>query len=306
VAGKAVIACATVNLIFAVLDILTYLTGTADLFAPIRNANYSMLNDTEMAGFKRIVGSFTEASSFGALTLGYFGYTGKLWLLGAYPRVSGILALLSLTALVFSTSTTAYVGLCALLAFGYVETLIHALYRPATRATMVFLVGAPFIAALLVISIELSDTYSYYIKSLLDQMVLNKMSTDSGVERSSWNRQAIQNFVDTFGFGAGNGSVRSSSILFGIPASLGVLGTLLFGLFFSGVFLGKPKGPQFDRVDDAFRQGAKYACLGWFIAGATSGAVIDLGLPFFALAALAAARPARSKPGEFPAFRTTG
>jgi hypothetical protein len=135
---------------------------------------------------------------------------------------------------------------------------------------------------------------------------LNKMSTDSGVERSSWNRQAMQNFIDTFGFGVGNGSVRASSILFGIPASLGVLGTLLFGLFLAGVFLGKPRGLQFDHLDDAFRQAAKYACLGWFIAGATSGAVIDLGLPFFALAALACARPSRPKVESIPAFQNSG
>src|ERR1700692_2204177 len=58
VVGKAAMACATVNLIFAALDIVTYLTNTAELFAPIRNATYSMLNDSEIAGFKRIVGSF--------------------------------------------------------------------------------------------------------------------------------------------------------------------------------------------------------------------------------------------------------
>jgi hypothetical protein len=295
VLGKAALACATVNLVFAALDIATYMTGTADLFAPIRNASYSMLNDSEIAGFKRIVGSFTEASSFGAMTLGYFGFTGKLWLLGVQPRLTGLLAGLSLMALVFSTSTTAYVGLSILLSIGYLDTLMQALRRPVTIHMTVFLVGAPFVAAVSVVAILLSDTYSAYIKGLLDTMVLKKMSTDSGVERSSWNRQAIQNFLDTFGFGVGNGSVRASSILAGIPASLGVIGTLFFGLFFATLVLAKPKRTQSDALDDAFRQAAKYACLGWFISGATSGAVIDLGLPFFAFAAFASARPAHWK-----------
>src|SRR5437016_2985710 len=106
VLGKAALTCAAVNLVFAALDIATYSTGTAELLSPIRNATYSMLNDSDIAGFKRIVGSFTEASSFGAMTLGYFAFTGKLWLLGVYPRISGVLALLSLLALIFSTSTT--------------------------------------------------------------------------------------------------------------------------------------------------------------------------------------------------------
>ena len=303
VLGKAALACATVNLVFAALDIATYMTGTADLFAPIRNASYSMLNDSEIAGFKRIVGSFTEASSFGAMTLGYFGFTGKLWLLGIQPRLTGLLAGLSLMALVFSTSTTAYVGLSVLLSIGYLDTLMQALRRPVTVYMTVFLVGAPFVAAVSVVAILLSDTYSAYIKGLLDTMVLKKMSTDSGVERSSWNRQAIQNFFDTFGFGVGNGSVRASSILAGIPASLGVIGTLFFGLFFATFGLAKPKRTQSDALDDAFRQAAKYACLGWFISGATSGAVIDLGLPFFAFAAFASARPARWKVEQLPRFQ---
>jgi hypothetical protein len=303
VLGKAALACATVNLVFAALDIATYVTGTAELFAPIRNASYSMLNDSEIAGFKRIVGSFTEASSFGAMTLGYFGFTGKLWLLGIQPRLTGLLAGLSLMALVFSTSTTAYVGLSVLLFIGYLDTLMQALRRPVTINMTVFLVGAPFVAAVSVVAILLSDTYSAYIKGLLDTMVLKKMSTDSGVERSSWNRQAIQNFFDTFGFGVGNGSVRASSILAGIPASLGVIGTLFFGLFFATFGLAKPKRTQSDAVDDAFRQAAKYACLGWFISGATSGAVIDLGLPFFAFAAFASARPAHWKVEQLPRFQ---
>ena len=307
VLGKAAMAGATVNLIFAALDIVTYMTNTADLFAPIRNANYAMLNDTEIAGFKRIVGSFTEASSFGGMTLGYFAFTAKLWLLGVYPRLSGSLALLSLAALVFSTSTTAYVGVSALLFFGYLDTLVQALRRPVTRHMTLFLVLAPFVALVCVVAIALNDLYSSYIQSLVDTMVLNKLSTDSGVERSSWNIQAMQNFIDTFGFGVGNGSVRASSILFGVPASLGVVGTLFFGLFVATLFLSKPKGPQFDRLDEAFRQAAKYACLAWFIAAATAGAVIDLGLPFFAFAAFACAKPDRTRQVErLPVFQNSG
>ena len=76
-------------------------------------------------------------------------------------------------------------GCAALLSIGYLDTLIHALRRPLTRAMTIFLVGAPFVAALSVVAVLLSDTYSAYIKGLLDTMVLKKMSTNSGVERSS-------------------------------------------------------------------------------------------------------------------------
>lgn len=37
-------------------------------------------------------------------------------------------------------------------------------------------------------------------------------------------------------------------------------------------------------------EAAKYACLGWLVAATVSGALVDLGLPFFAFAALACSR----------------
>jgi hypothetical protein len=298
VLGKAAIACATLNLAFAALDLVTYFTNTTELFAPIRNANYSMLNDVEWEGFKRIVGSFSEASSFGAMTLGYFAYFGKMWLLGTHSRFAGALTLLSLTALIFSTSTTAYVGLSTLLVLCYLETLFQALRKPITPHMGFFLVAIPLIASITVIAIALNDSYSAYIRGLIDTMVLNKMSTDSGIERSSWNAQAMQNFIDTFGFGVGNGSVRAASILFAIPASLGITGALFFGLFFIKVFFGKRNGGSGELVpvDEVLHQSARYACVAWFITAATSSAVIDLGLPFFAFAAFASAQPVRQSP----------
>jgi hypothetical protein len=118
-------------------------------------------------------------------------------------------------------------------------------------------------------------------------MVFNKLSTDSGVERSSWNRQALQNFVDTYGFGAGNGSLRASSFPIAVLASFGIVGTSLFGLFFIGLFFGRTKSSKCDPLDEANQMAAGSLCVAWLIAATVSGALTDLGLPFFAFAALA-------------------
>ena len=75
--------------------------------------------------------------------------------------------------------------------------------------------------ALGTVAIALNDNASAYAQNLIDTMVLNKLSTASGIERSAWNEQALQNFFDTFGFGVGNGSVRASSFPIGVLASLG-------------------------------------------------------------------------------------
>ena len=48
--GNAAVCCVILNLIFAGLDIATYATGTTELLAFIRNANYALLSETELAG----------------------------------------------------------------------------------------------------------------------------------------------------------------------------------------------------------------------------------------------------------------
>jgi hypothetical protein len=128
---------------------------------------------------------------------------------------------------------------------------------------------------------------------LADTFVLNKMATDSGIERSSWNRQAIQNFLDTFGFGVGTGSLRASSFPVAVIANFGIVGTAFFAAFFLKVFQSSNLGA--DDLDNGYQRAAKWACAAWLITATTSGALVDLGLPFFALAALACSPPVRTQ-----------
>jgi hypothetical protein len=130
----------------------------------------------------------------------------------------------------------------------------------------------------------------------LNNFVLNKMSTASGIERSSWNRQAIQNFFDTFGLGAGNGSVRASSFPIAVIGSLGIPGVVTYGLFLFSIWFGKKASAPPATL--AIQAAARSACFAWLIAASASGGFIDLGLPFFAFAALATANvtAARTRP----------
>jgi hypothetical protein len=110
------------------------------------------------------------------------------------------------------------------------------------------------------------------------------MSTSSGIERSSWNSQAIQNFFDTYGFGAGNGSIRASSFPIAVLSSLGIYGTASYAMFLLSIWLKRQNAawPEFQ----ATRIAARSACLAWLLAASASASFIDLGLPFFAFAAL--------------------
>jgi hypothetical protein len=290
---------ATINLVFAALDWITYLTHTSELLSVIRNANYTLRADDDVGGLKRTVGSFVEASSFGSVTLGYFAFTIRLWFMGFYPRYTAALTLLALGATLLATSTTAYFGLAILLSVLYIEFFLQATGRPVSLPVKLFIFGAPFLIAILVLCIALSDSYSERVRDLLDVFFFNKMSSDSGVERSSWNHAAMQSFFDTYGFGFGNGSGRASSFIVAVLANLGLVGSALLFVFFIGVFFSRSSAIQPDSLEDAARRGAKSMCLAWIIGGCVSAPMIDLGLSFYAFAGLACAVGFRAKSESF-------
>lgn len=156
-AGSAVLACGLANLAFGALDLATFHTGTSEWLAFLRNASYRMLNEAEIMGFKRLVGSFPEASAYAYATLGVFAFAAQLWLKGVRTTLSGLIALLSLAALAFSTSTTAYAGLGVCLAVLFIGSLAAALRGPVPGNTLAFAGLAPAIAALLVMAVALDD-----------------------------------------------------------------------------------------------------------------------------------------------------
>jgi hypothetical protein len=288
---NAALGCVVLNLAFAVLDFATYSTNTSSLLSFIRNANYAILSNDSFGGLRRVVGSFNEASVFGSVTLGYLAFVGTLWLHGIRPRLTATLSFLSLAAIILSTSSTAYVGLSIFLFLAFALLLFRALTKPLTPQMAAFLLGAPLVLGILATTLALNVATSSYISEMADTIIFNKLASGSGIERSNWNQQAIQVFFDTFGFGAGNGSLRTSSFLLAVLATLGIIGTLFFGLFFLGLF-GSRRVPTDDVLEQANREAAKSTCLAFLIAASLSGGYASLGLPFFAFAALACARPA--------------
>jgi hypothetical protein len=285
--GRAALTCVILNLFFAALDLVTYATNTADLMSFIRNSTYGVQSGQVAIGLKRIVGSFVEASSFSYCTLGYFAFAISLWFNGVAPRLTLLLSALSFVVLLFSTSTTAYVGLTVYLFFQFIVIVLKFIFQPIRLQMIVFLIGSPIALALVIVMICLSDASYVYVEHLLDFFVLNKMSSSSGIERTSWNTQAIQNFLDTYGLGVGNGSVRASSFPIALLASLGFLGSATHALFLLKIWL-RRRMPALPAIA-AMQTAARSACLAWLIAATVSGGFIDLGLPFFAIAALGCA-----------------
>ena len=294
--AKAGIACAITNLAFGALDVLSYATNTTDFLSVLRNASYTMLYETELAGFKRIVGSFTEASAYAATTLWLLAFVARLWLSGIRPVLTGFLSALLLIALIFATSTTGYVGFAVYAGLEYARSLRYVFRGSSPRPMVAFVMLAPVGALTIIFAMALHESIWATVQDVIQITIIDKTSSASGVERATWNRQALLNVVETAGLGVGIGSTRTSSWLLAVPVNLGIIGALTYLTFIAAVLFSRTSSDPFAA---AVQGAARGACLALLITAIVGGAFIDLGLPFFIFAGVSIGLQPLSQPEHF-------
>jgi hypothetical protein len=282
-------ACAILNLLFAAVDVGSYYAGNADLLGFVRSGGYAQLYSNVEGGVKRIVGSFPESSSFATYSCLLLGFWTSLWMQRYRPLLSGTLALGTLIAMLLSTSSTAYVAIAVLFSLFAASQILTAALKRGTAKRLTFMaVAVPlmlFVAlALALVKPEIIDA----LTTMIDDTILNKANTASGMERFTWNSQAWQNFVDTNGVGVGIGGARASSYPLILLSNIGFLGTLAFSIFaYKVLSVGKFHPANGD--DLAIGLACRWAFAGSLIANAVSAGVFELGvLPYLAAAGAAA------------------
>lgn len=283
-----VLAFCVANVVFALLDVVTHYTGLSFVLEPIRNATYVMHTETETGAMKRIVGSFPEASTFARATLGAFAFAGTLWLCRRGDVFVGMIALFSLVLVALSTAATGLAGLPLVVILLYCTALTLAISRKRMRAAMALIVAPLFLAgggALFILAPDAAAGVGGYVENTL----LNKLGSASGVERTAWNSAGLQAAIDTWGLGVGLGTTRTSSFLVAVLASCGVIGVLLYTLFFAHVAFSAPTGGAYRRD---LCQAARNACLALLLGDLLIATTVDQGVLFYVLAAIATAKPA--------------
>nr|WP_253949419.1 O-antigen ligase family protein [Mangrovicoccus sp. HB161399] len=184
--------------------------------------------------------------------------------------------------LILSTSTSAYLAsaffLCAFAAANYRRVITSNVKTHIAWILAGGLTLLPIACAALVVAYQaIPDVTAYF-----DRMLFNKLSSDSGVERMSWNRQAFQNFTDTWMIGAGLGSVRASNWLVACLASLGAVGTFLFlAVLYS---LARAPVPEDWRETAIVIRSLKSGCLALLLGALITTPTPNLGIAFFAMA----------------------
>ena len=218
---------AMVAIIHALLGFASLAFGQSAAFTFFRNGFYAQL-DQSIGGVVRMNGIFAEPSLFAAYGMIWVVLTAELWLRGVDRRWTGpALALLG-SALIVSTSTTAYIGLAGYTVALGVRQFAAPRSVPRTRVVLlmvgVALVGA---AALLTIAAALPDAW-VKITDIIDMTITDKVGSRSGQTRLFWATQGLSAFTATYGLGIGAGSFRSSSLIMAIIGGMGVIGTIAF------------------------------------------------------------------------------
>ncbi|WP_205602490.1 hypothetical protein [Chelativorans alearense] len=288
--ASVVLVLGAANLVFALLDVVTYYSGAAYLFDYVRTANYALLTGAEKAGFKRISGTFPEASAFAGYTVVLFAFIASLWLDRVRSWTSGLLAGLLLVVLLLATSTTGLVALMAVVLFLGLRSARGSVGRkPVGRP--VFLTGTVFgIPLIILLAVILMPEAVDQIMDFLDEILFSKLESQSGRERFMWNAVAYQAFLDTWGLGAGLGSARASSYLLVLLSNVGLLGTVIFFIFFGSILFSRVgTGGAGQEMDDKIARAAKAGLVAGLAEALISGTVYDLGLMFYLLAGAVAA-----------------
>jgi hypothetical protein len=269
------------NVLLGAIDLAGKLAGFGDWLEPIRTANYAMLTDVEVEGFSRIVGGHPEASAFAIYSLACLAFTFTYWR-HTGSATSLILTIVLFLFLLFSTSSTAYVGLAILSVLATVS-IGAAFLTEGVKPRELFLFIVLLAASTSAVGLYLHNEHMFDpLKDLIRTMVFEKVGSDSEQERSYWNRVGLETFLNTYGIGIGMGSSRSSSWLISVISQLGAIGALLFAALAAAIF----KGAGAIRVSGkdasyALIVSARAMAVGWLVGISVSGGSADPGLLFF-------------------------
>lgn len=237
--ADALLILGVINVVLGLSDLVFYNLGLPDYLTYLKNANYAIV-DQSMGGLRRIAGSFSETSSFSRFTAGllafsYFTYRG-----GYRKRLSGFVAIFSLLLVLLSTSSSGYVALMMFAAVLIYAERAYLFSGYLTKGLFFTLIVLGFTACTIIL------LFPDQVLSIVDSAIVNKLDSDSGVERSEWNAAAWSNFLQTYGFGVGLGGNKASSFVLVLLSNVGWIGLLLYALFFTSVLAGRSAHPDFD------------------------------------------------------------
>lgn len=174
----------------------------------------------------RINGTFSEPAALAYYLSGPIFCCAWLVLRGHGNRLALWLLPFAVLALVLSTSTTGF----AVLSVGGLAMVAYGLTRaPKPVALRIFVFAVPIVLISIAAALSISTLSAQFEESiaLVTRQSLNKADGESFASRTGLDRDSLGILFPSYGLGAGWGSVRSSSLVSGLLANLGIFGCAL-------------------------------------------------------------------------------
>jgi hypothetical protein len=187
--------------------------------------------EQSMGSIPRIQGPFTEPAALAQYLCGVV-YS-CMWLSSTGCRLMrpGFLLILSLATILLSTSTTGILFILvfvpAMLVYGLVVKARQGDVWPALTTALVWVGAIVFLACLVV----LMNPEILTAVDVVYESIVNKQESDSYLERTAINDDAIKAAFATYGLGVGWGSFRAVQFLPGLLANGGVIGLVTVAWF---------------------------------------------------------------------------
>jgi hypothetical protein len=191
-------------------------------------SNFYAQNYSQVVGeVKRLSSTFTEPAQASYYLVGVFFFTVWCYLFTRTSKLILPTCLLSGTALLLTTSTTAYVAMSVMWLVMMWQVIRRR--RLSYRVTRLAIVLIPiFVLAFVALySIGGSET----VRSTIEASIFDKPESESYEVRTESAFHSLTLLSPTGGFGVGWGSNRSSSLLFNMLANAGIWGTALLVWF---------------------------------------------------------------------------
>lgn len=279
---KALAVATGLNLALGLADLFSASLGATWLMDPLRTANYSILSEARIMGFKRMIGGFPEASSFASFSIGLTGFWLHRYLTA---RRGPWMLLIALFCLLRSTSSAGYVALVLFLATYAAQGAVTRMGSVLSRRVVITAILGVLLAWHALVLIYAAYQLVEPVTAFLNESLFDKLGSESGIERMSWNAQALRNLTDTWMLGAGLGSARASNWLLSSLGSIGLPGTALFLAFLASVLRMKVRAPGSDL--DSVATALKWGCVATLSCEILIASTPNLGVFFFAMAGLA-------------------
>ncbi len=195
------------------------------------NTSVALQLDQSFGAVPRINVTFIEPSSLAVGLAPFIAYLISVAIIDHRARRLGWLALGGALILVLSTSTTAYLGLGVALASVPLAMAIHDRGRFLTGTLLLMTLGVAVCTLILLALWVMVPALHEPVLSIFNATVTDKGMSSSAIERRSWNQQAWDNFLATWGLGTGFGSSRASGLVWMLLGNTGIPGFALFCIF---------------------------------------------------------------------------